>query len=1118
MSDYKNSNLASHVRIKQTAIRSIRLETDLQYKGIANAYVLTSQALAQLGRILAGNNDKHPTRAWTLTGPYGSGKSYFGLYLMNLLGKDQPDHQAAMRILNEADPILAREEVERRLAGTRGFFPIPVTGYRAPLQECLSTSLVRAVQQLDTEGSLSSRSGVKAPQQPKTSRDFLKLLEQLAKSAAKRGYCGTLLVFDELGKPLEYAAAHPDESDIYLLQELAEFANRSGDMPFIFIGIFHQAFERYAVFLDSVTQKEWAKVQGRFEDIPFQEPPAQQLYLLANAIQHVDGTLAQFDNLLREQAERAVSSGWQPPMMPKDDFIHLSAQTYPLHPTTLVALPWVFRRLAQNERSIFAYLASHEPKGFQEFLSEHATPDFIGLADLFDYVASNFQGRLYASSRGRVLAETLDRLNTTTTLSAVETTLLKTIGLLNWLGDTSQVQATEDALFAAMQATPYSDATVRKALANLKKRSIIIYRSFNRTYSIWQGSDVDIEERLQQAHQNLTGQFSPAEMLRRYMPPRPLIARRHSYQTGTLRYFDVRYTDTLSDPEKIAEASDGASGLVILTLPLNRTDEQQLQTWAQDVAWSDRPDVVIGVAQPIPRVNELARELLALHWVYEHTPELRDDSVARQEWRTRVATIETLLQRQLDEAFGQRQLTDTKSCRWYHRSQDVSRKLGRNVTAFLSLVCDELYSHTPRLWNELLNRRDLTSQAAAARRNLIEAMLTRADQETLGIEGYPPERSMYESILNAGGLHRTDGSGSWTFSSPPEDDPLGLRPVWQQIGEFIFSSSLEIRPLEELYAVLAAPPYGLTEGVLPVLLCAFLIVHQGEVTLYREGTLLPEPTIADWEVLLRRPDLFALAGCRLIGPRRAILERFSASLGVEVAVMDVVRELLRRMKMLPEHTWRTRELSEPALQVRQAVERARSPELLLFADLPAAVGLPPFGDEVSNPADVEVFFERLNEALEELSLATPRLRNWARDELLTAFGFSIGEEGWTQFLAAAQTLANYSVNPKLHPLIRRAVDSPDPYTAVDSVLAYVASRPVRTWTDADRDRFRAQLPMYARLLREEQESHDIEELLTPEQRELRKKLMNNLREVLNSGYTKDRQVVRAALLALLREK
>jgi hypothetical protein len=87
-----------------------------------------------------------------------------------------------------------------------------------------------------------------------------------------------------LGKVLEYQSLNPEYGDVFLLQELAELANRSNKTPFVFICILHQAFERYAVFLDSVSQREWSKVQGRFEDIPFQEPPHQQIRLLSAAL------------------------------------------------------------------------------------------------------------------------------------------------------------------------------------------------------------------------------------------------------------------------------------------------------------------------------------------------------------------------------------------------------------------------------------------------------------------------------------------------------------------------------------------------------------------------------------------------------------------------------------------------------------------------------------------------------------------------------------------------------------------------------------------------------------------------------------------------------------------
>ena len=145
----------------------------------------------------------------------------------------------------------------------------------------------------------------------------------------------------------------------------------------------------------------------------------------------------------------------------------------------------------------------------------------------------------------------------------------------------------------------------------------------------------------------------------------------------------------------------------------------------------------------------------------------------------------------------------------------------------------------------------------------------------LGIEGYPPERSMYESLLRVSGLHQPVGPAYWRFSAPPEEDPLGLHAVWQAIADVIFSLPPEPRSVASLFQQLAAPPYGLTDGVLPVFLCAFLIVHQDETTLYREGSLLPEPGVADWEVLLRRPELFAVAGCRVVGPRAAVVERLA---------------------------------------------------------------------------------------------------------------------------------------------------------------------------------------------------------------------------------------------------
>src|SRR5262249_55876837 len=145
--------------------------------------------------------------------------------------------------------------------------------------------------------------------------------------------------------------------------------------------------------LDSKMQREWSKVQGRFEDIAFQEPPNQQLRLLAKTIEYSeDKQLKIAVNSAKELATKIAKNDWCPPLLKSEELVKLCLNTYPIHPTTLVALPYLFRRLAQNERSIFVYLASHEPEGFQEFISKNEINTFIRLPDLFNYLSANFQG------------------------------------------------------------------------------------------------------------------------------------------------------------------------------------------------------------------------------------------------------------------------------------------------------------------------------------------------------------------------------------------------------------------------------------------------------------------------------------------------------------------------------------------------------------------------------------------------------------------------------------------------------------------------------------------------------------------------------------------------------
>lgn len=1110
--------LDSVVRINPKSIRSINIEYVSRSMLLMDGYIFTPQAQQSYARIASQLEPGSTNRSWTLTGPYGSGKSYFSLFMSNLLSKDSPAYSYATQQLEVANPsLLEKTMAGARLRRTRGLLPIPIVAYRGPVQNIFKNGFIRALEPYADEADIQSLIRELDSWSVETdSRAIVSWTERLLYTLDRLNYSGMLVLLDEMGKALEFAAQNPDVSDLYLLQEFAELANHSNESVFLFVGILHQSFAGYASHMDGTMQREWTKIQGRFEDISFQEPIRQQMWLLAHAIEKSNGKLS--DDLvasISQTSDTCAEQDWLPSMMSSKDFTELSVQAYPLHPTTLVALPYVFRRLAQNERSMFAYLASQEPFGFQEVLHQKRLEEYVRLPDIFDYVVTNFQPQLYAASRARPITEAIERLSTASGLDPLSVQAIKVISILNWLGQVSELTATEENVVLALASARWSASDIQKALELLRQRSFIVFRRYNRAFAVWQGSDVDVEERLHEARSRLAGNFSTSEAIATHMPPQPVIARRHSYQKGTTRSYEVRYVDAFNRDQTDLNVARYHSGLVLLGLSQSAIEAEQFAEWARRDQLCERADIIVGVLSQTRRLHELLTELRSMRWVQENTPELRDDPVARRELRIRTGELETLIAGELERTLSLNRIRNQRS-RWFHQGQEIAGHSEQSLAHLLSHVSDELYDKCPVVKNEIINQRVLSSQGSAARRNLIEAILEHNEEERLAIEGYPPERSIYESLIRAAELHVQSQDGTWCFRDISDKDPLGLKPVWSAIYSYIFTPPFEPRPIDRLYSDLESPPYGLTPGVIPVYLAVFMQLYRNEATLYREGSLIPEPGVVDWELLLRRPELYAVAGARVTGPRRAVADRLARGLRTEKSPLPIVRELIRQLKRLPDYAWRTRKLDACTVAVRQAIERAQSPEKLLFEQLPAALGLPRIGEEQELAADsIELFFERLNEALQELMTATPRLLNRSRDALLEAFGFSSGEKGWDSYIRSARDLAPKVTNPQLMPLLVRTSEDTNPNAVLESVLAYIADRPPRKWSDRDEEKFLKNLASLAGSFKIERAVHHPNAGLDGQQRQRSRQLVEQMERKL-ADSDDDPKVVQAALRMLLK--
>jgi hypothetical protein len=1049
--------------------RSVSLLRDVHRPASLDGYILTPTGRDLLRRLTDALRGESSTRAWSLTGPYGSGKSAFALFVAQLLGGDELIRQQARKFLSSADP-----ELSERLFGSNGplhgnarrLWSVLICGSRQPLEKALAVGLAASLRTVVRRGrlhQLAERLERLAEQEVPSGATVVSLMEETNSYLERfdKNSVGILLIVDELGKFLEYAACHPEQSDVFILQELAELATRS-KRPFLLLTILHQALDLYVSHMSPRRRAEWAKVQGRFEDVAFEERTEQMLQLLAHAIRQEgeDTYLKSLQSQAKTLAQEVVALGVRFGSIAPPELQEYLTACYPIHPFTAIVLGPLFRQLAQNERSLFTFLTSSEPHGLQEFL--HKTTLKGGtyrLDHLYDYVTAALGPHLFAHSRGKLWAEVQSVIDRLPNASPLEVRLVKTIGLLQAVGPAAGIPPSGSILRAALRDIA-TDTEIEQAIQSLSRRSAVVFRRHSASYALWEGSDIDLDERLRLAHAAVERDLNLAEFLTRLVPPRPLIASRHYFQTGTLRYFEVCYADHRTFQTNLfsgllAANWKKADGRIVYCLPRDAEDRESMR----DIVESPTEVPIIFVLpQDLFDLWELCHELVCLHWVMDHTPELESDRTARRELNARIAVAEQNLQSHLGWVFS----PANKGCSWYYHGQILTLSSQRQLNDVLSQICDEVYNATPHWRNELINRRSLSSSAAAARRNLIDAIFERAEQNGLGLVGNPPERSMYETLLRASRFHRQQ-DGIFGFYPPDNKAEPAVKKLWQAIDGFLAETENSRKSVEALFDLLRRPPFGLKDGVLPVILAVVLVHGHSEVALYESGSFVPHPNGAVFERLCRSPEKFELQRFRIAGPRSEVFQQYAAMLtrteGGEPDLLSVVRALVRVVRDLPDYVSKTQQISEAARRVLKALKEARQPDRLLFIDLPVACGFPPF--ETSGQVDssqVGAYFVQLRSAFAELQRAYPRLLEEIGRHIMEVFG----QDGplpkaRRQIEHEARLVLNIVADPKLKAFLMRATDnSIEDTTWLESIATLLAGKPPTHWDDQDRARFEVQ--------------------------------------------------------------
>ena len=1029
--------------VERSFLRSINVQLDVDYPERVEHFRPTTKSVGLVSSMV----QRSEGNAVFVVAPYGSGKSIASAYAGHLV-ENRPDAAEVLRVvetrlsgINKGLAVLSRR---RRAQSRRGLF-VPLYGHLSSAPAALKQAILEAMRR------------VKLGRQARTiesltvadARGIRGLLEVCSEKMVQSGRDRVVIVWDEFGRHLQGLVSEGRAEELDVLQVLAEVVSRTSSVPVSLVLLLHRSLLGYARGLPAGLRREWAKIEGRFETLQYLDDSAELYELIGSLVREnrsADPTGIDFGLMAAEASKLGLF-----PNLSASRLHPVLASAYPLSPVTLHLLPRIAARVAQNERTIFSFLQSTP-------LSAPVFPSAI-----YDYFRGDFRSdggpggtqRAWLeaeSALGKVAADSMDE-------EALKTAFLLSLGLSGERG-----RATYNQLAFALDHERGPAAS--EVLRRLIRRNLLVYRRHSDQVVLWHGTDVDLRGRLVEERERGTAEFEMARFLSREFPPPVWRPVEYNARFGIRRYCEADYTtvDGLASFLDELELADGwqpgTDGHVLYVLP---GTEEELEV-AKELARGIRdPRLLVAVAPLVTSLRDAALDLWCLLRMQNDPETLGADPLVGGELDHLTDDARTGLQPLLDRVLH----PQPEGSVWCYMGQDVPLTSVSALRRFLSWAMEQVFPMTPEIHSEMVVRRKPSPILVNARKKVELGLLERYGKEDIGIEGNFADKAIFRCVFLRTGLYRRDGD-AWRLATPDELDGRGLKAVWTRIERF-FTEPGRTKSFRDLLNELREPPYGVRDGILPLLLAAGFKAFPVAATLRHRGRFVDDLLPSVVEDLVRNPRDYALDVLGLTGAQEAyltgILSLFSVN-GSNGEDPDLLRTcmtaVLEWRHTLPAAARQSRHISNGARAFEREVG-AQDPVSLFIETLPRLIGA-----TFAEPNDLIAGARRFKRELDAITTVLRREAVQALGQVLVGrgVGSTTSEDEGTNVRAQAARWASCfpnSVTPHLPDHVTKGVLSrlrsgyKDDETLVNALSFLLVGLPLQEWDDTVLPKFRRQL-------------------------------------------------------------
>lgn len=621
-----------------------------------------------------------------------------------------------------------------------------------------------------------------------------------ANEAIKDEYQGIVFVFDEFGR---YIEDNGETIKVKTIQDFAEYCDHS-DYENHLILVSHKQLSLYTDKMKKELSDEWKKIEGRFKATSINVKYDQCLSL----IPHIIPKTKKWDTF-KKRYERDLNALYEEAwdfkgfLLPPEGGNPFEGG-FPLHPITLYALDRLSKKVAQNERTFFTYLASDEENSL--FAQIDKLKDdrfhFVGLDLIYDYFEENIMS--YRANDIYVMYKklqyALNKLGEENTDSA-EVKILKTIAVINIISDSAVLASNRVTLCHVIDE---DDEVISSAIDALEKKKIIKFMRQYGYYDFLDSSiyDLDsmIEEKIGSINDEMVVNILNDEFTDFVIYPHRYNAK---YHMNRIMIPVFAYRNELSKKTFVRSMPDYYDGIVAFVLDadysLNEYSEVEL------------PDRMLMLVNSNPKqiINEVKR-YIATKLLYSQREELKKDD----------PTVEKELQLYLEEE--QAILSELVSNWRKIKGSDITVvfdgheeevKSEAELTECASQIMLSAYKKTIIVNNDLINKNKVSGAIRLSRSKLLDNMLNGIDIMN-GCTPLSPEHNIVRALLVKNGMYDDGIPVKLNYI----DGDVSGDAVKHVIQKYIKKAKKAPVSVNELYEELKKPPYGLRDGYMSLLL------------------------------------------------------------------------------------------------------------------------------------------------------------------------------------------------------------------------------------------------------------------------------------------------------------